>query len=110
MAKAGEEFELDLPEEEIIGDDDELLDGVPQKKRKVGGGRQKLTQERIVSTDQNPTLLSCNMLFMFTIVLTFCSPFHKNRLDHVGFQWVVANPNTKTWEERECMRVYDNFN
>ena len=106
MAKAGEEFELDLPEEEIIGDDDELLDGVSQKKRKVGGGRQKLTQERIVSTDQNP----CSMLFMFTIVLTFCSPFHKNRLDHVGFQWVVANPNTKTWEERECMRVYDNFN
>ena len=51
MAKAGEEFELDLPDEENIGDGDELLDGAPQKKRKIGGGRQKLTQERIASTD-----------------------------------------------------------
>jgi len=83
MAKKGEEFEPDISSLDNDGaadEDDALLDGLEGgdeegvmagKKRKRGaGGRQRLTRERI------------------------------QRLDLIGFQWVVANPNTKSWEER----------
>ena len=52
MTKRGEEFEIDFADDEIssAGEDDGT--GSPTKKRKRSGGRQKLTQERIVSTIQ----------------------------------------------------------
>ncbi len=51
------------------------------KKRKRNGGRQRLTRDRV------------------------------ERLDGIGFQWVVANPNTKSWEERfEDLREYQRMN
>ncbi|KAL3759263.1 hypothetical protein ACHAWU_002064 [Discostella pseudostelligera] len=51
-----------------------------RKKRKRVGGRQRLTQERI------------------------------QRLDTIGFQWVVSNSNTKSWEERfENLKEYQQY-
>lgn len=105
MAKKGEEFELDIPEGGLQNDDeddnnddgdDDVLgleeggvdgstganaatnDTTPKKRgRKAGGGRQRLTRDRI------------------------------HRLDAIGFQWQVANPNTKTWDERfEDLKEY----
>ncbi len=51
-----------------------------RKKRKRTGGRQRLTRERI------------------------------HRLDTIGFQWVVSNSNTKSWEERfENLKEYQQY-
>jgi hypothetical protein len=51
-----------------------------RKKRKRVSGRQRLTQERI------------------------------QRLDTIGFQWVVSNSNTKSWEERfENLKEYQQY-
>jgi hypothetical protein len=51
------------------------------KRRKRNGGRQRLTRDRV------------------------------ERLDGIGFQWVVANPNTKSWEERfEDLKEYQRMN
>ena len=53
MTKRGEEFEIDFADDEISSDgEDDGNNGSPAKKRKRSGGRQKLTQERIVSTIQ----------------------------------------------------------
>ncbi|KAL7529903.1 hypothetical protein ACHAXR_005173 [Thalassiosira sp. AJA248-18] len=90
MAKKGEEFELDiLPGDDDGGDDDDDVLGLVEndqvggegggkkRGRRGGGGRQRLTRDRI------------------------------HRLDMLGFQWVVANPNTKSWEERfEDLKEY----
>ena len=51
--------------------------GGGRRRRRRNGGRQRLTRDRV------------------------------ERLDGIGFQWVVANPNTKSWEERfEDLREY----
>mmetsp|Transcript_2257 Transcript_2257/g.3325 ORF Transcript_2257/g.3325 Transcript_2257/m.3325 type:complete len:334 (+) Transcript_2257:1-1002(+) len=85
MAKKGEEFELDAPLNEDgddEGDETTAAEGAEGgelgKKRKRGGnGRQRLSRDRI------------------------------HRLDAIGFQWVVANPNTKSWDERfEDLKEY----
>ena len=62
------------------GDCRELGENFNRKKRKRTGGRQRLTQERI------------------------------QRLDKIGFQWVVSNSNTKSWEERfENLKEYQQY-
>lgn len=84
MAKNGEEFEPDVDDadDNENGEDEDAGDeggaaGGGGKRRKLMGGRQRLTRERI------------------------------DRLDTLGFQWVVANPNQKSWEERfEDLKEY----
>lgn len=103
MAKRGEEFEpgiapgdednIDDENNDDGEDDDEALavgeedcssgisdgggEGASRKRRKRNGGRQRLTRDRV------------------------------DRLDAIGFQWVVTNPNTKSWEERfEDLKEY----
>lgn len=63
MTKRGEEFEIDFADDEIssAGEDDGT--GSPTKKRKRSGGRQKLTQERIVSTIQGYVAQSFPFIF-----------------------------------------------
>ena len=121
MARRGEEFEPDIlacddddgdENNDDDGDEDEDNDGallgggagcegdigdegggdggaggeegrnnVEGKRRKRNGGRQRLTRDRV------------------------------ERLDGIGFQWVVANPNVKSWEERfEDLREYQRVN
>jgi len=57
-------------EHEEIGFEGDNIDENGETKKRSGTGRQRLTQERILS------------------------------LDALGFQWVVAKPNHKSWEER----------
>ncbi len=107
MAKRGEDFEPDVAPNGDEDDDDEgnnddggggedddddvLLAAEDEedagagvgvtdegrRRRRRNGGRQRLTRDRV------------------------------ERLDGIGFQWVVANPNTKSWEERfEDLREY----
>jgi len=81
MAKNGEDFEPDLDDADDDDEEDDAGEGGAAsgggKKKKLVGGRQRLTQERI------------------------------HRLDTLGFQWVVANPNQKSWEERfEDLKEY----
>lgn len=69
MAKRGEEFEIDFADDEIssAGEDDGA-EG-PTKKRKRSGGRQKLTQERIVSTAFPFTYILFNIILIMYLYL-----------------------------------------
>jgi len=133
MAKKGEEFELDVPLEDVgdnddggEDDDDAAIFGIDGggeggeggggesgKKRKRVGGRQRLTRDRIVSriimTKRSCLQCCCNTFttlhLIYTLALLVLSSQHK--LDTIGFQWVVANPNTKSWDERfEDLKEY----